>query len=90
MAAPGEGPQPTGTGGAWREIITFLFLTLGLSPIFYYKIIAAGYLEAAGAVLILGLMWCPGVAALITRFAFQRNLRGLGWGLGKPRYLLAS
>lgn len=90
MRASTEEPQHTHTGGAWREIITFLLLTLGLSSIFYYKIIAAGDLEAAGALLILGLMWCPGVAALITRFAFQRNLRGLGWGLGKPRYLLAS
>jgi membrane protease YdiL (CAAX protease family) len=35
-------------------------------------------------------MWCPGIAALITRFSFQRNLRGLGWGLGKRRYLLVS
>lgn len=90
MSASAEESHHTPTSRVWREIITFLLLTLGLSLIFYYKIIASGDLEAAGALLILGLMWCPGVAALITRFAFQRNLRGLGWGLGKPRYLLAS
>jgi hypothetical protein len=27
-------------------------------------------------------------AALITVFAFQRNVNGIGWRLGKPRYLL--
>lgn len=32
-------------------------------------------------------MWCPAVAALLTRLLFQRNLRGLGWGLGKAKYL---
>jgi uncharacterized protein len=30
----------------------------------------------------------PGLAALVTVFAFQRNLKGIGWRLGKPRYLL--
>lgn len=75
---------------ARQEIVTFLLLTFASSSIFYYKIISGGDIGASSPLLIMGLMWCPGIAALITRFSFQRNLRGLGWGLGKPRYLLAS
>ena len=90
MAASAEESHPDGGGNARLEIAVFVTLTFLLSSIFYFKIISAGDLEAAGALPILGLMWCPGIAALMTRFAFRRNLRGLGWGLGKPRYLLAS
>jgi membrane protease YdiL (CAAX protease family) len=35
-------------------------------------------------------MWCPGVAALITQFAFEKNIRHLGWQLGQPKYLVLS
>jgi len=35
-------------------------------------------------------MWCPGISALVTRFAFHRNFRGLGWGWGNTRYQLLS
>jgi membrane protease YdiL (CAAX protease family) len=42
----------------------------------------------AGELIALGVMWSPGLAALVTVFAFQRNFRGIGWPLGKPRYLL--
>jgi CAAX protease family protein len=72
-----------------QELVTFLVLAFGLSSIFYYLIISAGGMREAGG-LSLGLMACPGIAALITRLAFHRNLRGLGWGLGKFRYLAAG
>ncbi len=35
-------------------------------------------------------MWAPGIAALVTRLLYRRNLRGFGWRLGKPRYLIIS
>jgi membrane protease YdiL (CAAX protease family) len=35
---------------------------------------------------VLGLMWCPGLSALVTRLVFQRDLRGEGWRLGAPRW----
>ena len=78
------------TNRSRQELLTFLVSTFGLSSFFYYRIISAGGLQQAGAGAILGLMWCPGAAALVTRLIFQRSLRDLGWGLGKPRYLLAS
>ncbi|HVS01021.1 MAG TPA: CPBP family intramembrane glutamic endopeptidase, partial [Thermoanaerobaculia bacterium] len=39
---------------------------------------------------VLGLMWCPGVAAIVTRLVFQRNLRGTGWGWGATRWQVMS
>ena len=66
-----------------RKLITFLVLTIGMSSAFWFFIISAGTIKGQ---LILGLMWCPGVAALITQLLFQRNLRGLGWGWGRSKY----
>jgi membrane protease YdiL (CAAX protease family) len=36
------------------------------------------------------LQFSPAIAAIITKLVYQRNLRGLGWRLGKIRYLAAS
>lgn len=57
----------------------FLGLTLALSAVFWWLIIAAGRLDAHGGQYVFALMWCPGVSALLTRVAFQRDLRGEGW-----------
>jgi membrane protease YdiL (CAAX protease family) len=73
-----------------RNVVTFLILTLALSSIFYYLIISAGTLGAGSGLFVLGLMWCPGIAAIITRLAYQKNLRGMGWGWGKTRYQALS
>lgn len=70
-----------------RQVITYLVLVFALSWFFYEPMISAGKMSQ---VLVFGLMWCPGVAALITRLVFQRNLRGIGWGWGKTRYQALS
>jgi uncharacterized protein len=69
-----------------KKILVFLLLTFGFSSIFYFVIIRSGTLSASA----LGLMWCPGIAALATQLIFQRNVRGLGWRFGKIKYLLAG
>lgn len=69
-----------------KKIIAFLLLTSVFSSIFYYLIISSGSSKASGYGA--GLMWCPGIAALVTQFLFQGNVRGLGWQLGKPKYLV--
>jgi len=71
---------------ARAELGTFLGLTFGLSAVFWWLIIDAGSLGAHGGRYVFWLMWCPGVSALVTRLAFQRNLRGQGWGLGELRW----
>lgn len=67
------------TRHTWGKIITFLALMAGMASVFYYLIITRGGIDAAGGRYTFGLMWAPGVAAIITRLIFQRNLRGFGW-----------
>lgn len=81
------------------SIIVYLILTFAFSSIFYRLIIhgslfgtpgpSALYVNLSG-LLIVGLMWSPGVAGLLTRLIFQGNLRGHGWGWGKTKYQFAS
>lgn len=75
---------------AAKMVWTFLALTLVLCGPLYYLLISRGGFEGDGVVFIAGLMWAPGVAALLTRLLYQRNLRGMGWGWGPSRYQAAS
>jgi membrane protease YdiL (CAAX protease family) len=76
---------------ATRDIAVFLALTTALSAVFWGLIISAGSLHNAGGLYVIGLMWSPGVAALITqRLILRRSLGELGWRLGKVRYLLLA
>lgn len=77
------------TDDAKKKILTYLLLAFALSSVFYYLILAPNH-GKVGNLLIMGLMWCPGVAALATRLIYQGNLRGIGWGWGKMRYQAAS
>jgi membrane protease YdiL (CAAX protease family) len=69
-----------------RQLATYLGLTFALSAVFWWLIVAAGSLGARGGLYVFALMWCPGVSALVTRLAFQRDLRGEGWGWGETRW----
>lgn len=70
-----------------KKVITFLVLTFALASIFYYLIISSGTFPTTYA---LGIMWCPGLAAIVTQLVFNRNLREMGWKFGRGRYLLGS
>lgn len=69
---------------AKKKILTYLLLAFALSSIFYYLILSPG--KGKMGMLVMGLMWSPGVAGLATRLIYQGNLRGIGWGWGKTRY----
>jgi membrane protease YdiL (CAAX protease family) len=77
-------------GSARAKVIAFLVLAFALSAPLYWLIVAAGGLEGGGGPWVIGLMWAPGLAGLLTRLAFQRNLRGFGWGWGGTRWQLAA
>jgi CAAX protease family protein len=73
----------------WREILLFLSLTLLLSSGFYLYLFRAKE-PVWNDSLSFAFMWCPGVAAILTRLLTVRNLRGLGWRWGgTSRVLLA-
>jgi len=70
------------------EIGLFLVLTFALSSIFYFIALRGEGISAGGGYVVVGLMWCPGVAALVTVAVRRRSLRGLGWGRGPWRFWL--
>lgn len=73
-----------------NSIIVYIMLTAALSSVFYLLVIHRSSAGRSPGLLILGLMWCPGVSGLLTRLAFQGNLRGHGLGWGKTKYQFAS
>jgi uncharacterized protein len=73
-----------------KKIITFLLLTFLFSSIFYYLILTSGSMHTSGGIYVLGLMWCPGLAAILVQLVYHRNLRDLGWKWGKTRYQFLS
>ena len=72
MQASGELTTPSRVK---KGIITFLVLTLALSTIGWILAIATDEVPVL-------LLYAPGIAALVTRFLYQRNFRDLGWGWG--------
>jgi membrane protease YdiL (CAAX protease family) len=74
----------------WREIGVFLILTAALSALAYVPIVHAGTLGGPQSKLAALLMLAPGSAAVITYLIFERNLRPIGWRLGKLQYLLLA
>ena len=67
-----------------RKIVLFLGLTFGLSAITWIPQIGAGTIHPLW---ILATMWCPAIAAIVTRLITQGNLRGFGWRSGKMKWL---
>lgn len=78
------------TGKSKKKIIIFLGLTILFSAIFHVLIGRAGTLGSNGNLLTIGLMWSPGVAALITQILIEGNIAGLGWRWGKTCWQLLS
>jgi membrane protease YdiL (CAAX protease family) len=66
----------------------FLGITLLLSSILYIPIIGMG-MDTEG-LLSLGIMWCPGLAAILTSLICYKTIKGLGWHWGKTRWQLLS
>ena len=73
-----------------RPVGLFLAITLALSSIFYFLIIYSGTLGSGWGQFTMGLMWCPGIAALITMKILGRDLSELGWKWGRTKYQVES
>jgi hypothetical protein len=71
-------------GESRKRIALFLVLTFALSAVAQALIMGMG----RAPLLDFAIMWSPGITALITTYAFQGNVRDMGWRLGKPHYLL--
>lgn len=69
-----------------RAVGVYLGFTLAFSSIFYFLIAKSGHVGGGWGAYIGCLMWCPGVAALLTCKYLGRDLSSLGWKWGKTRY----
>ena len=73
-----------------KPVVLFLSITFALSSIFYFLIIYSGSLGGGVGQYVMGIMWCPGIAALITMKILKRNISDLGWKWGNTKYQIQS
>jgi membrane protease YdiL (CAAX protease family) len=74
-------------------VIVFVALTFLFSSVFWYLISITPLTPETVSVLLIytvANMWCPALAAILTRLVFQGNLRGFGLYPGEPKWLLLS
>lgn len=71
---------------------TFLYLsfTLAFSAVFWALIIWSGHLGMAGGLMVVGLMWCPALAAMASCRTLGRSVRSLAWRWPQARYAWAG
>jgi membrane protease YdiL (CAAX protease family) len=67
-------------------LAVFFFLTFSFNSIFYFLIAKSGQVGGGWGAYIGCLMWCPGLAGLLTCKWLKRDLSSLGWKWGKSRY----
>lgn len=72
-----------------RPVAIFVGFTVALSSIFYFLIAKSGHSGGPLVNYVGCLMWCPGLAALLTCKVLGRNLSTLGWKWGDSRYQVA-
>lgn len=71
-------------------VMIFLALTVAISAIFYTPIILTGNVAGAGGLYVAGLMWSPGVAALLTTLLRRDDFAAFGWAWGGWRWNLRA
>ena len=94
MTAGPDRARPDGSfqqSGIPGDILVFIAFTAVLSAVFYSLALvsstAVGGDEGRGMRLyITGLMWSPGVAALLTAWLRGLDVRAFGWGLGAMKW----
>ena len=73
-----------------RPLTTYLLLTLLFSGVLWTLIIVTGHRSNGFGKYVAALMWCPGLAAMLTCRLAGRSLSTLGWGWPRARYVLLS
>ena len=70
--------------------MTYLLLVFAFSAVFYLLILRSGKLGGAGGQYVVGIMWCPALAAIATLKLNRRSLRDLGWQWPQTKYMVMS
>jgi uncharacterized protein len=67
-----------------RQLRTYLVLVFLFSALFYFLILRARTLRGGAGLYVVGLMWCPGLAAILTLKLNRRQVADLGWKWPTP------
>lgn len=73
-----------------RQVFTYLLFVLLFSSCFYFLIIHAHQLGAASGLYVVGIMWCPALAAFVTLKLNGRPVADLGWKWPATKYAAMS
>ena len=76
--------------GSGITCFVFLALTFALSSAFWVLVIWSGHLGMGHGLIIPALMWCPGIAALLTCRVLGEDVAGLGWRWPQASYLFVA
>ncbi len=69
-----------------QQVVIYLLLTFIFSSVFYFLILRAHRLAAGGGLYVVGIMWCPALAAAVTLKVNRRKLSELGWKWPQAKY----
>jgi uncharacterized protein len=81
MASPRSSRMP---------VLVYLVLVFALSSFFYFLILHSGSLGNGRGMYVLGLMWCPALAGMLTLRVNGRSISELGWKWGETKYQIQS
>lgn len=73
-----------------KQISLFLLLTFTFSCLPYYLILHSGHLRVGNGMGGALIMWCPGLAAIVTCVLMRIDVATLGWNWGATRYQVWS
>lgn len=73
-----------------RHLWTYLLLVFLYSSVFYFLILHAHKLNASGGLYVVGIMWCPALAAFTTLLLNGRPAADLGWKWPARKYAAMS
>jgi CAAX amino terminal protease family. len=77
-------------GESRQQVAIYLLLVFAFSSVFYFLILRAHTLGAGAGLYVLGIMWCPALAAITALGLNGRQLRELGWKWPEKTYAIQS
>lgn len=72
------------------QVLIYLVLVFAFSSLFYFLILHSGSLSNGRGMYVLGLMWCPALAGMLTLRLNGRSIAQLGWKWGETKYQIQS
>jgi membrane protease YdiL (CAAX protease family) len=72
------------------QVLTYLITVFAFSSFFYFLILHSGSLGNGRGLYVLGLMWCPALAGMLTLRLNGRSISDLGWKWGETKYQVRS